>query len=927
MQQDLLAALKKAVWKEATCSNNSVTTVVNKVTQTDGKQAEDGTVTQEPTYTTYLDNRFDAFKQGGDANPSTASFCGYAGMVAYRFKLPTNYSSDISEVGVMLQSSRYLRSGLRVCLVLSNTATPSTDWNTVRGDNANAIVSEHDSADCPEGVSSWGVLSQQVSTLLETRPQEQTVVFNSSDFPALGTSTRYQYLFVYVSLEDYCDYWTMYSMTEPRYYSIEGSAILVGSACTVSFVGAETLVPLTQTMDIVKGGVLPSVWSDGAKESLGSEVNYVTVQRNGDPLNDGNLQMTISEIEKNGGVINRVDVLPPIGSRYNPDGGVTQFACICGKGFKGTFPNLDGLLLYDCEAKRLIGKSTTALPMTPTSIYALNDETYHYGIVRCLMGYYNGKGFYFLPCVGNHVPANRFVDQYDYYHYDMLQEQVDGVYPSSAQNEFYFFGYDKDNNVLTNVRVERHGYWRLRGTDHNSGALMALPGMAVDTVGYSGTGNKTLLWMGVCRGRVVSDTQLYIEPLLVEDMQGVDVYANGNEFRIEAYRRNGGVLKDLVTVPVSTYRPNSAITKDYRSGIGVQVVGGQFYFSGTVYDDQYQRNYSSTATVDSSLKILVLYKVSGASVAKGIFVLDSSIEKAGIQFNETAQVTHTSWSVKNNVIAEPEHGNEFMVTDLDTTAIKVYETFEKRVTGYPREAKWVQEFDNGNAMWCTSDNVSSSVFRGSYVIYNDEYSLASSAEGLRVCYGRFFNGEAKPLNGLTKRVGAACTLVGSTQVSIQESQTTETLGCWQIVQSSLIVPFGCPRTWKAKQIKLDWNRWTGRGTAGSMIYVWLVRGQFIVKAPDYLGKFPISTGGTVPGCELVGQIDPTSATKVATFNIQDLSSPTATIILTAFIDMDAINPSASMTFPKGVGSLSLDMSSMELSGTETCFIPDIYLLG
>ena len=143
----------------------------------------------------------------------------------------------------------------------------------------------------------------------------------------------------------------------------------------------------------------------------------------------------------------------------------------------------------------------------------------------------------------------------------------------------------------------------------------------------------------------------------------------------------------------------------------------------------------------------------------------------------------------------------------------------------------------------------------------------------------------------------------------------------------MIVPFGCPRTWKAKQIKLDWNRWTGRGTAGSMIYVWLVRGQFIVKAPDYLGKFPISTGGTVPGCELVGQIDPTSATKVATFNIQDLSSPTATIILTAFIDMDAINPSASMTFPKGVGSLSLDMSSMELSGTETCFIPDIYLLG
>ena len=74
--------------------------------------------------------------------------------------------------------------------------------------------------------------------------------------------------------------------------------------------------------------------------------------------------MVIKEIEKNGGIINRVDVLPPIGSPANSNGGVVQFACICGKGFKGTFPNLDGLLFYDCERKRVIGKSSFSLPMT-----------------------------------------------------------------------------------------------------------------------------------------------------------------------------------------------------------------------------------------------------------------------------------------------------------------------------------------------------------------------------------------------------------------------------------------------------------------------------------------------------------------------------------------------------------------------------------
>ncbi len=241
MQQDLLAALQKSLWKKATCSSNAVTTVVNKVTQTDAEKDESGTITKEPTYTTFLDERFDAYKQGGDANSSTASFCGYAGMVAYRFELPTGYNSNITEVKVPLQSSRYLRSGLRVCVVLSNSSTPSTNWTEIRGDGSNAIVSAHSSTDCPEGVSSWGVLNQTVPILLDTRPQEQTITFKSSDFPALGTFIRYSYLWVYVSIEDYCDYWTWYSLSEPRYYSIEGSATVIGSACTVSFAGDVSL--------------------------------------------------------------------------------------------------------------------------------------------------------------------------------------------------------------------------------------------------------------------------------------------------------------------------------------------------------------------------------------------------------------------------------------------------------------------------------------------------------------------------------------------------------------------------------------------------------------------------------------------------------------------------------------------------------------
>lgn len=211
-------------------------------------------------------------------------------------------------------------------------------------------------------------------------------------------------------------------------------------------------------------------------------------------------------------------------------------------------------------------------------------------------------------------------------------------------------------------------------------------------------------------------------------------------------------------------------------------------------------------------------------------------------------------------------------------------------------------------MWCASTNgITSSVYCGTYTIHDDTYTLQTSAEGLRVCYGRFYNGEARPVYGLTSRVGASCTLVGQTTVGIQETGQSQSLNCWQLVTTSLVVPFGCPRTWKAKQIKIDWNRWTSSATGASKIYVWLARDQFLTNHPEYLGQKEISTGGTVRGCELVGQIDLSIASKYQLFNIHDLESNVATIIISAFVDMDNINPSSGVTLPQGVGSVALNM--------------------
>lgn len=241
MQSDLLAALKVATWKAADCALNEVTTVVNKVTETDrAVDAETGEETSAPSYTVYLQDRFDAFKQGGDAQTDTASFCGYAGLAAYRFKLPSDYAANIKSVSMRFSAARYLRSGLRVVVVLSDDAVPSDDWSTIRGESVGAIVSASTESDA-DGVRSWGFASQEsVNTLIESRAREETMTFGASDFPALGTQNRHAFLWIYVSIEDYEDWWTLYDVRTPRYYSIEGSATLVGSSVAVTF--ADTVV-------------------------------------------------------------------------------------------------------------------------------------------------------------------------------------------------------------------------------------------------------------------------------------------------------------------------------------------------------------------------------------------------------------------------------------------------------------------------------------------------------------------------------------------------------------------------------------------------------------------------------------------------------------------------------------------------------------
>ena len=100
--------IQSAPWVLAQ-SPNSVTLTTNQLTKTDGIfDSTTGAWTTQPTYTAYMADTYDCFKQAGDAVARNATMCGYAGCVAYRFKLPTSETANaLNSISLALQRDRY----------------------------------------------------------------------------------------------------------------------------------------------------------------------------------------------------------------------------------------------------------------------------------------------------------------------------------------------------------------------------------------------------------------------------------------------------------------------------------------------------------------------------------------------------------------------------------------------------------------------------------------------------------------------------------------------------------------------------------------------------------------------------------------------------------------------------------------------------
>lgn len=196
----------------------------------------------------YLSDAFDAYKMTGNYDTATMTEIGYAGMAAYRFKIPASAQVSGAEVAATaidlpLSRDRFLLGGVHVGVELTDRETPAEDWATVRGTGSLAQTA----------------LSQStVAYLLAGDVGSETLTIDLSEV----ADNPQPYLWVYLTLEDYTDAWEMYDKKEMRLYAIEGSAMLVGGSASVVFDGDVTPDGPTASLPVVAGGILPRLMGD-----------------------------------------------------------------------------------------------------------------------------------------------------------------------------------------------------------------------------------------------------------------------------------------------------------------------------------------------------------------------------------------------------------------------------------------------------------------------------------------------------------------------------------------------------------------------------------------------------------------------------------------------------------------------------------------
>ena len=220
--------------------------------------------------------------------------------------------------------------------------------------------------------------------------------------------------------------------------------------------------------------------------------------------------------------------------------------------------------------------------------------------------------------------------------------------------------------------------------------------------------------------------------------------------------------------------------------------------------------------------------------------------------------------------------------------------------------------------------------RRRYYIENAESKIAVGVDrcvGLRAAYNRLYSSDMKTVAAVgSSKVGAAFAVRIEPSVLDVESDSLVGVSSRVSILSSIVtIPFSCPVKFVANRIRLDWESWSGSATAGSLFNVWLKRDSYLTDIGEDVvkdGRLYTADGGPVSGFELIGRVDAASADRSVVLKVAPLMCKNATILLSAFVSMDCVNPGANdETITAGVGEID---GANEVAGG---WMPDVTLIG
>lgn len=195
-----------------------------------------------PTTPDFGGDVYDAYKQSGGAVPGTGMQAIFAGMAAYRIPIPAGaMTGHVVRVEFTASADKFCVGGLKVAVVLSDSATPPDDWMLLWQGGHGATpddtgkyatvgtVDDH-------GGEVLGILADTAATIAAARNQAGHFMLDLSD-----NDTAYQYVYLIVSLFDY-GAWR-------REYWVEGSGAIDGASIALLFAG-EVTIPESTDYDI-----------------------------------------------------------------------------------------------------------------------------------------------------------------------------------------------------------------------------------------------------------------------------------------------------------------------------------------------------------------------------------------------------------------------------------------------------------------------------------------------------------------------------------------------------------------------------------------------------------------------------------------------------------------------------------------------------